>query len=592
MANPVAFNPGSNINGSIKRSSISLGLSRVDYGSNPGGLTWYTGVETNGGFIIYSNTYAQGSTTLANAKPTAWGTSNYTDAGLLALINALPERQGQVSLSTLSDAISWLNTTGKYFIINKTYPDYVTDGLEFILDAGFTGSYSRAGSMIYDLRGTYNGTLQNGAAFDSTTGSIVLDGTDDRIQVTSPFGNVDWSLRAWSFCATAKLDTLGDKAIVQLNSVTNTHYVVNNVFYTDQKSYWYFIKNSVPTQTNFTQTVGNFPAGEVFHFTMTYNGNGLSNENISFYKNGVKLTTTGGGSAGISNTAGIQIGGVNYPFDGNIYNFLLYNKALSQTEVTQNYYGGEIVTDGLLIMLDATNPVSYPGSGTTWYDLSPNNNDFTLYNGASFTNDNGISVISFDGSDDYARSNSTIDLTGTDKVTVISVWTHPNTSQGGMVYEHTYNWNSNNSYSGGSISYGGFGLSTNSNGNALGYPNQNHVQYRGNAGYSGVNRVGPGNTSYNIHTVIHDTSQEGASETTYYGNENLMTVTLSGSTSYYGANNTQNMGNDYFFLGKRGDSSPTVPTKMTLFIVYNRRLTESEIKQNVKALKSKYNINA
>ena len=41
-------------------------------------------------------------------------------------------------------------------------------------------------------------------------------------------------------------------------------------------------------------------------------------------------------------------------------------------------YSPKIVTDGLVLMLDAANPKSYPGSGTTWYDLSGNNFDFTL----------------------------------------------------------------------------------------------------------------------------------------------------------------------------------------------------------------------
>ena len=34
--------------------------------------------------------------------------------------------------------------------------------------------------------------------------------------------------------------------------------------------------------------------------------------------------------------------------------------------------GGQIVTDGLVLCLDAANKDSYPGSGTTWYDLSGN----------------------------------------------------------------------------------------------------------------------------------------------------------------------------------------------------------------------------
>ena len=37
-----------------------------------------------------------------------------------------------------------------------------------------------------------------------------------------------------------------------------------------------------------------------------------------------------------------------------------------------------LVTDGLILHLDARNPASYPGSGTTWFDLSGVGNNFTL----------------------------------------------------------------------------------------------------------------------------------------------------------------------------------------------------------------------
>ena len=58
------------------------------------------------------------------------------------------------------------------------------------------------------------------------------------------------------------------------------------------------------------------------------------------------------------------------------------------------------VTNGLLLYLDAGNPASYSGTGTTWTDLSGNGNNATLMNGASYSNANGGS-IAFDGLDDY-----------------------------------------------------------------------------------------------------------------------------------------------------------------------------------------------
>ena len=63
-------------------------------------------------------------------------------------------------------------------------------------------------------------------------------------------------------------------------------------------------------------------------------------------------------------------------------------------------YNPRIVTDGIVLALDAGNTKSYPGSGTTWTDLSGNSNTGTLTNGPTFSSDNGGAVV-FDGSNDY-----------------------------------------------------------------------------------------------------------------------------------------------------------------------------------------------
>jgi len=71
-----------------------------------------------------------------------------------------------------------------------------------------------------------------------------------------------------------------------------------------------------------------------------------------------------------------------------------------------------IVTDGLVFCVDAANPRSYPETGSGWYDLSNNNYDGTLKNGASFDSANAGS-ISFDGTNDRADFPSGIMDTGT-----------------------------------------------------------------------------------------------------------------------------------------------------------------------------------
>jgi hypothetical protein len=71
--------------------------------------------------------------------------------------------------------------------------------------------------------------------------------------------------------------------------------------------------------------------------------------------------------------------------------------------------GANIVTDNLVLWLDAANRSSYPGSGTTWRDMSGNNNNGTLTNGPTFSSTNQGSIL-LDGVDDLINfgNNSTL----------------------------------------------------------------------------------------------------------------------------------------------------------------------------------------
>jgi len=65
------------------------------------------------------------------------------------------------------------------------------------------------------------------------------------------------------------------------------------------------------------------------------------------------------------------------------------------------------VPSGLVLNLDAGNTASYPGTGTTWFDLSGNNNNGTLTNGPTYSSANGGSIV-FDGTDDYILITQTL----------------------------------------------------------------------------------------------------------------------------------------------------------------------------------------
>jgi hypothetical protein len=62
----------------------------------------------------------------------------------------------------------------------------------------------------------------------------------------------------------------------------------------------------------------------------------------------------------------------------------------------------KIVTNGLVLCLDAADKKSYPGTGTLWTDRSGNGNNGTLTNGPTFNSGNGGSIV-FDGTNDYVN---------------------------------------------------------------------------------------------------------------------------------------------------------------------------------------------
>jgi hypothetical protein len=69
------------------------------------------------------------------------------------------------------------------------------------------------------------------------------------------------------------------------------------------------------------------------------------------------------------------------------------------------FRGPNVVTNGLVLALDAANTKSYPGSGTTWNDLSGNNYSGSLINGPTFSSNNGGCIV-FDGVNDHVSVSS------------------------------------------------------------------------------------------------------------------------------------------------------------------------------------------
>jgi hypothetical protein len=99
--------------------------------------------------------------------------------------------------------------------------------------------------------------------------------------------------------------------------------------------------------------------------------------------------------------------------------------------------GPNIITNGLVLSLDAANNKSYPGSGTTWSDLSGNNNNGTLTNGPTFNSQNGGNIV-FDGVDDWVTISPGSNFAYDTGDFTLEAWVKPNfTAPDGVIYAQT-----------------------------------------------------------------------------------------------------------------------------------------------------------
>ena len=120
--------------------------------------------------------------------------------------------------------------------------------------------------------------------------------------------------------------------------------------------------------------------------------------------------------------------------------------AIGRVGVRPNANLTNIVTNGLILNLDASKTSSYPGSGSVWYDISGNNLNASLINGPVFNSSNGGSIV-FDGSNDYGQIANDSRLNASTQT--ISVWYKPtrfgSPYQANLIGKHD-SWVSSNGY--------------------------------------------------------------------------------------------------------------------------------------------------
>jgi hypothetical protein len=231
------------------------------------------------------------------------------------------------------------------------------------------------------------------------------------------------------------------------------------------------------------------------------------------------------------------------------------------------YHSPQIVTQNLVLCLDAANSKSYYGSGTTWTDLSGRGNNGTLVNGVGYSGSN-LGSLSFDGVDD--RGTFTSPITSSSPQTY-EVWVKAipsNTADGGFGYilhNNSADTTIGSAYMG--IGYAGGTLQT------------REIFAFFNGAWTSMGTGVIGNTTTVRQIVL---TWNGTTQIAYV--DGIQKVSQALSTT------PQNFSTTTSFGSFRTSNYRPIIGDIYSIKIYNRALTPQEVQQNYNALKGRYGL--
>ena len=226
-----------------------------------------------------------------------------------------------------------------------------------------------------------------------------------------------------------------------------------------------------------------------------------------------------------------------------------------------------IVTDGLVLCLDAANVKSYPGSGTTWTDLSGNGANGTLNNGPTFATTNGGSIV-FDGSNDDMTAPASLAMSSF----TMNYW---------IYLDDTINWAAR-------FDITSTNIPGNVNGRLLFYRSSTTTlqfyQLFPDLIASAINVTDANTLFTGKWKYVSLSSSTVASNTT-------MSVYIDGvlNNSLVVAKTPTATSSSIYFMRNVGATNPT-KGKLAAIQVYNRALSATEIQQNFNALRGRFGL--
>jgi len=297
---------------SIKSGNYSIGVaSGTTYGPTSSTSYWSGISPPTSGYTIYENKVSD-------------GPSIRVPSSSVVLIDYANRLYSGSSITTEEGALSYFNGLNDVICTNINYEEIVTSGLTLLFDAGFTPSYPKSGTSWTDLSFSgNNATLYSGPTYNSSDGgSVVFDGTDDfclaglGLEITGNLTVTAW-VRPTSFANQGNI----------VSKAANFGYRMR---FQSTGTFWMYSNGNTITSPS-AYTINNW-----FHTVGVFSSTGLR-----MYINGSLVQSNGTAFTPSYYTASSFIVGGNSTtqelFQGRIANVSVYNRALSATEVLQNY---------------------------------------------------------------------------------------------------------------------------------------------------------------------------------------------------------------------------------------------------------------
>ena len=296
---------------SIKSGNYSIGVaSGTTYGPTSSTSYWSGISPPTSGYTIYENKVSD-------------GPSIRVPSSSVVLIDYANRLYSGSSITTEEGALSYFNGLNDVICTNINYEEIVTSGLTLLFDAGFTPSYPKSGTSWTDLSFSgNNATLYSGPTYNSSNGgSVVFDGTDDYC-LAGPGLAITGNLTVTAWVRPTSFANQG-------NIVSKTANLGYRMRFQSTGTFWMYSNGNTITSPS-AYTINNW-----FHTVGVFSSTGLR-----MYINGSIVQSNGTPFTPSYAASSFIVGGNSTTqelFQGRIANVSVYNRALSSTEVLQNY---------------------------------------------------------------------------------------------------------------------------------------------------------------------------------------------------------------------------------------------------------------